>query len=250
MTSDALAGITATNVEKKYASISGPTGVSKSAVQRINIGFANTTGNTKTLNLNAKYSLSHMIQSKKYKPFKYNFQTTGYLTKNDSKKTAEEYTALLNGEQALKYQWLSYVSLGWLTNKFKNFQNKYMLAIGLGKVFIQNKEHRLVLKIGPACNIEQYYNKQKDNIYSSLNEYVEYRYLINPTSKFYMKLGAVENFDDISNDYETTGLIGLNFALNENISITLEQELAYDNLPPEGFKKSDSKSIIRVGYKF
>jgi len=60
----------------------------------------------------------------------------------------------------------------------------------------------------------------------------------------------MENFDDMGKDYEATLLLGLNFVLSENMHFTLEEELNYDNLPPIGFDKTDTKSIVRLGYKF
>ena len=250
LTSPLFSDVTATDVEGKYANKSTSIGATSELVQNINLGFANTAGNTKTLNLNAKYTLEHLIEHGDSAPFKYNFQATGFLTKNDGTKIAEEYTALLNGEQELLNSWLGYVAIGWLRNEFKNFDNKYTFAIGVGKVLIDDGAQRLVVKIGPAYNIEQYTDGTEDAKFGSLNEYLEYSYIFNPTSTLYIKLGAMENFEDMGTDYEATGLVGLNFALNENISISLEHEIAYDNLPVGEFEKTDTKSIARVGYKF
>ncbi len=93
------ADITATDVAGKYTSKTSPVATTPSPIQSIDLGFANTTGNTKTLNLNAKYTFSHMLESVAYEPFKYNFQATGFLTKDSGTKTAEEYAAVLDGEQ-------------------------------------------------------------------------------------------------------------------------------------------------------
>ena len=250
LTSSLLAYIRTTDVERKYAIKCRSVAATDTSVQNINIGFANTSGNTKTLNLNIKYTLEHMLKSDAYEPFKYNFQATGFLTKDDGDKTSEEYTALLNGEQELIGEWLGYMTLDWLRNVFKNYNNKYTLATGIGKVLQNDGKYRLVIKIGPTYNIEQYSNNQEDERFGSLSEYIEYSNKLNKFSKLYFKLGAMENFDDMGKDYEATALLGLNFILNENVHITIEEELAYDNLPPLGFDKTDTKSIVRVGYKF
>ncbi len=60
----------------------------------------------------------------------------------------------------------------------------------------------------------------------------------------------MENFDDLGTDYEATALLGLDFTLSEAMHINIEEEFNYDNLPPAGFKKTDTKSIVRLGYKF
>jgi len=244
------AEVTTTDVEGKYTSKTAPIEATDKAIQSIDIGFANVSGNTKTLNLNAKYSLSNSIQRAKFEPFKYNLQLTGFMTKNNGVKTSQEYTALLNGEQELKYNWLGYVALGWLRNEFKNYDNKFSLAVGVGRVLFDDKKHRLIVKIGPAYNIEQYTNGQADKKYGSLNEYLEYTNKLNTYSNLYVKLGAMQNFKDMGEDMEATLLAGVNFAVSENINISLEAEATYDNLPPVGFKKTDTKTIIRLGYKF
>ncbi|RUM68982.1 MAG: hypothetical protein DSZ05_00130, partial [Sulfurospirillum sp.] len=151
-----IADIATTDVAGKYTSKTTSITAASVPVQSIDLGFANTSGNTKTLNLNAKYSFEHMLDSESYEPFKYGLQATAFLNKDDGTKTAEEYTALLNGEQALQNNWLGYIALGWLRNKFKNYDNKTSLAIGIGKTLFEDAKQRLVVKIGPAYNIEEY----------------------------------------------------------------------------------------------
>jgi len=245
-----FAEISATDVASKYTSKTSPVKYSAKPVQSIDFGFANTSGNTKTLNLNGKYSLSHIIENETYEPFRYNFQATAYVSKDNGKKTAQELTATLNGEQDFIDNWLGYVAIGWLRDEFKNYDNKFSFAVGIGKTLIDDGKQKLVLKLGPAYNIEQFSNDQADNKFGSINEYLEYSYIFNPYSNMYLKLGAMENFDDPKTDYESTALLGLDFALNEALHVSIEEELNYDNLPAIGFKKSDTKSIIRVGYKF
>ncbi len=245
-----MADVAVTDVAGKYTSKSTAIKAVAKPVQSVDIGFANTSGNTKTLNLNAKYSLAHQIESQNYEPFKYNFQATGYLSKDQGTKTAEEYAALLNGEQELVNQWLAYSTVGWLRNQFKNFDNKFSLAVGIGKILIDNAKHHLVVKLGPAYNIEQYSNNQATARFGSLNEYLEYTNKLNAFSNLFVKLGAMENFEDMGRDYETTGVLGLDFALNENVHVSIQEELNYDNLPAVGFGKTDTKSIVSVGYKF
>ncbi len=245
-----LADVETTNVAEKYTSAAVAVKATPSAVQSFDLGYANTTGNTKTLNFNAKYTFAHMFEHGNYVPFKYNFQATGFITKDSGTKTAEEYTAILNGEQELKNKWLSYIVLGWLRNEFKNFDNKLSLSVGFGKIFIDDGKQKLTIKIGPAYNIEQYTNNQDDENFGSINEYLEYTNKLNEYSNLFIKLGAMENIDDIGEDYEATALVGLDFSLSEALHLTIEEELNYDNLPPVGFKKTDTKSIVRLGYKF
>ena len=106
------------------------------------------------------------------------------------------------------------------------------------------------VKLGTSYNVEDYANTQETKKFGALNEYIAYTNKINKVSKLYLKMGAMQNFDDMSKDYEVIGVAGLNLTVAENINLTLEGEVDYDNTPAIGFEKSDTKTIMRLGYNF
>ena len=222
---------------------------SKELKQNINLGFANTTGNTDTLNLNAKYDLSYIMAGYRGYDLSWMFDTSVYLTQNDGETDNEEYTANLALEQTLSDNWLAYLSVRWLRNTFRNFDSKTFVGAGAGKELFNDGKQRFEVKLGAAYNFEQYSNDQPDHDFASLTEYLEYNNQLNKTSLFYLKVGASENFEDFE-DYEILSVIGFTFAVAERLSITLEGEVRYDNIPPVGFDKTDTKSIVRLGYSF
>jgi len=218
--------------------------------QSINLGFANTTGNTKTLNLNGKYEMSLTTVGYANEALKVAFDTSAFVTKNNGVKDNEEYRANLGLEQYVTNGWLGYASLNWLRNKFQNYDNKYSVGLGIGKEIFNDGQHSLKMKLGTAYNVEDYTNAQESKKFASLNEYLEYNNQLNTVSNLYVKVGAMQNFEDFSNDYEVLVVAGFNFAVAENISVSIEEEVRFDNLPPVGFEKTDTKSIVRVGYNF
>ena len=237
--------ITATDVEATYSAKST---VEKSTElkQNINLGFANTTGNTEILNINAKYNLAYTYNDS----LNIGFDSSFFLTENDKVKDNEEYTANLGLEQLISNGWLGYASLGWLKNEFLNYDNRLSIGLGVGKELLNSEQHSLKVKLGVAQNIEEYSNNQEKEEYTSLNEYIEYNNQLNEISTLFIKVGALENFDDFNNDYEVLGAFGVNFAVAENLSLSVEEEIHYDKLPPVGFAKTDTKSIVRLGYNF
>jgi putative salt-induced outer membrane protein YdiY len=237
------------DVKGKYAMDPGIK-ASKELKQNINLGFANTTGNTETLNLNAKYDLSYTIPGYSGYDLSWAFDTSVYVTQNDGITDNEEYTANLSLEQQLTESgWLAYTSVRWLRNTFRNFDNKFFIGAGVGKELYNDGQHRFEVKLGAAYNLEQYSNQQPDHDFASLTEYMEYNNQLNKTSLLYVKVGASENFDDF-NDYEVLGVVGFTFAVAEKLSVTLEGEVRYDNIPPVGYDTTDTKSIVRLGYSF
>jgi putative salt-induced outer membrane protein YdiY len=220
-------------------------------IQNFNMGFSNTTGNTKHLDVNAKYDFTVSTLSYNGQLLKIIFDTSLFFTQTDSEKSNEEYLLNLGLEQELDKEWLTYFALNWLRNpEFKNYDHKTSIGTGMGKNLFFNDSQSITLKLGTAYTREDYANKQPSEGLTSLNEYLEYKNQLNKISKLYLKTGALQHFKNFHNDYEILAILGVNFNVGEKIHLTLEQEIAYDNLPPIGFKKTDTKSIVRLGYKF
>jgi len=237
------------DVEAQYSSKS-TVDAGNELKQSINAGFSNTSGNTDTLNLNGKYTMSKTTVGFDSQALKIAFDVSAFLTENNNIKDNEEYTANLGLEQSISNNWLSYASVNWLKNEFLNYNNKLSIGAGVGKEIFNNGKNSLRFKIGTAYNIEDYSNTQAKEIFQSLNEYLEYNNKLNTVSSLYLKVGAMQNFEDFSHDYEVLTVAGFKFAVAENLSLSLEQEIRYDALPAVGFKKTDSKSLVRVGYNF
>lgn len=222
----------------------------KEIKQSINIGFSSMTGNTDTLNLNGEYTMTFMRPGYEEKPLQVMFNTSVYVTENNDVRDNEEYDAYLALEQTMVGKWLAYAALQWMKNEFKNYDNKSSFGVGVGKKLFDDGSHIFKLRAGIAYNFQQFANDQPNEEFFSFNQYMEYTNQLNEISDFYVKLGAFENFENFSDDYELLTVAGFNFAVGKDISITLQGEVNYDNLPPEGFKKTDTKTIVRVGYNF
>ena len=248
-TTVAMADIGATDVEAAYAG-NAKVEAKKELAQSIDFGLANTTGNTKTLNVNGKYAFSFITHGYDSKDLKVAFDASAFVTKNDGVKDNEEYTANLGLEQYVVNEWLGYASVGWLRNKFQNYDNNFAIGVGVGKELFNDGQHSLKCKLGVAYNIQEFSNAEATRKFVSLNQYLEYNNQLNKVSKLYVKLGVMENLENFSNDYEFLVQAGFNFAVAESVSMTIAEEVKYDNLPAAGFKKTDTKSIVRVGYHF
>jgi len=239
-----------TDVEAKYSN-KAKVEASEQLKQSINLGFSSTTGNTKTLNVNGKYDLSFITTGYNQNPLKIATDISAFFTENNEVKSNEEFVANAGLEQIIANGWLGYAGINWLRNPdFRNYDNKSAIGIGLGKELYNDGKQLLVAKLGTAYNIEDYANNQETEKFGSLNEYLEYRNTLNSVSKFYLKAGAMQNFDDMKEDYQATGVLGINFTVGENVNLSIEEEVAYDNLPPVGFKTTDTKSVVRLGYNF
>jgi putative salt-induced outer membrane protein YdiY len=236
------------DVEREYT-VTPTVNASNMLKQQLDFGLFSTTGNSDTLSINGKYALSFTLKGYNANDLKIAGDASVFVTKNNGIRDNEEYTINLGLEQELYQGWLGYGAVSWLRNTFRNFDSKYAIGIGVGKQVFEQQNHSLKVKLGVAYNKEAYSNLQANNTYASLNEYVEYQRQFNEVSRLYVKVGASQNFDNFS-DYDVLAVAGLHFAVAENLSLSLEEEVRYDHIPPIGFDKTDTKSIVRVGYSF
>jgi len=219
--------------------------------QSINLGFSNTTGNTDTLNLNGKYTMSFTTVGLGNEKLKVGFDASGFVNKVDGNTSNEEYVANLGLEQFITDSWLGYGAVNWLSNPdFKNLENKYSIGAGIGRELYNDGKQSFKIKIGGAYNIQEYADATEDAKFASLNQYFEYENTLSAANSLTLKVGGSENVDDLQNDYEVMGVLGLNFAVAEDISVSIEEEVLYDKIHPGTEKDIDTKSIVRVGYNF
>ncbi len=217
--------------------------------QHLDFGFANTTGNTETLNLAASYDATYGTKGYADLPLRLAFDAGMYLTENDGTRDNEEYSANIALEQEFYKRWLAYATLRWLRNTFRNFDSKTFLGAGVGKTLFDDGNQHFEVKIGAAYNRESYSNAQPDHNFGSFTQYAEYRNAFNEIGEFYLQAGASENFDDFS-DYEVTALTGVTIKMNDSLDLSIEAQVRYDHIPPVGFETTDTKTIVKLGYGF
>jgi putative salt-induced outer membrane protein YdiY len=153
-------------------------------------------------------------------------------------------------EQMVYDGWFGYFSTRWLRNKFRNYDSKTAIGVGIGKELFKNDTQSLKLTLGVSYNFEKYSDNTPDDDFAALTQYIEYSNQINDISSIYLKLGAMENFEDFSNDYELSMVAGIRFAVAKSLNLSLESELDYDNSPSAGYDKTDTKILVKLGYDF
>jgi len=240
----------AADVAEKYTNAKSVEATSE-LKQSINLGFSGTSGNTETLNVNGKYDLSNITQGYNGQELKVAFDASAFFTESDNVKNNEEFAVNLGLEQMITDGWLGYAGINWLRNPdFRNYDHKISVGAGVGKELFKTDSQSIIAKLGGSYNILDYANTQATDKFTAVNEYLEYNNQLNKVSKFFIKVGSMQNVKDFSNDYEVAGSIGANFSVAENINLTLAEEVVYDHLPAKGFKKTDTKTIATLGYNF
>jgi len=249
------AAIEVTDVESAYASNSSVSNASKELKQSINFGYAGTTGNSESTSFNAKYLATFTTTGYDNEELRVGFDLSGYMNKIEGAQKVEEYMANLGIEQNIYDGWFGYAALNWYKNEALGFNNKTSIGAGIGKMLFSDTVHSLKVKLGAAYNLADFANVSDvnaDDSYTTLNQYIEYNRILNSNSNFYAKLGASESIDDFS-DIEGIAVLGLNFAVADKISVSIEEEIKYNGLGVFSDvldSKADTKTVIRIGYNF
>jgi putative salt-induced outer membrane protein YdiY len=238
-----------TDVEAKYKATE-KVDASKELKQHIGLGFANTTGNTETLNFSFDYDFTYTTIGINKQALKLAFDSSAYISQNDNIRDNEEYKAWLRCEQMVVDNWFGYLSARWLHNKFQNYDNKTTLGLGIGKELLTSTVQSLKLTFGVAYTFEYYSDDTPHYNYSSVTQYIDYNHQLNDISNLYLKIGAKESFEHFSDDYELVTLVGVKFAIAKSLTLSLESEIDYDNTPSEGYDKTDTKTLVKLGYDF
>ena len=220
--------------------------------QAINFGFSNTTGNADTLTFNGSYRINYHTLGYRQKKLNLSFRISAYVAKYNGVKKDEEFNEYFNVSQDLINGWAGYTSATWMRNTFYNLENKVSLGSGISKELYKDNNHRLKIKLGLSYNKEEYLyaiQNNQENAYFALNESIEYNAKINDKNTFHLKIMASENFDNFSRDLELSTVAGINMAISEKISLTVEETIRYATIPA-GEKFTNTKTIIRIGYSF
>jgi len=237
-----------TDVEAKY-NASSKVEATKELKQHIGLGFANTTGNTETLNFDMDYLLKYKTLGYANEELNIEFGLNAYISENDDVRDNEEYKAHIKMEQMILNGWFGYLSTNWLKNEFKNYDSKTGIGVGIGKEIIHSDNTSLKISFGVSYNFEEYSDGSEDYDYGALTQYAKYTSKLNDISDLYVEFGAMENFDDFD-DYELSLVAGCQFAVAQNLNLSIEAEVDYDNMPSVGYEDTDTKTLIKLGYDF
>jgi putative salt-induced outer membrane protein YdiY len=218
--------------------------------QHIGFGFANTTGNSETLNFSFDYNFEYITAGYSNQELKLLFDTRAYISESNHEKDDEEYKAWLRCEQMIVDNWFGYLSSRWERNRFQNYENKTTLGIGLGKDLLSDSNQSLTLTLGVAYTFEYYSDDTPHYNYSSITQYLDYKNQLNEISNLYLKLGAMESFEHFRDDYELVMLAGVKFIIAQSLNLSIESEVDYDASVADGYEKTDTKTLIKLGYDF
>ena len=205
-------------------------------VQNIEVGFVNTNGNSKTTNLDAKYTLKNNFSDIDYK-----FTLGTFSSKSSGTRSAENYFANLELTEDLSNGWLGYANLGWLKDYTLNLDPRYTSGAGAGKTLFSDATQKLDVKLGLSYNHDHGIGS-----YGALNEALNYTNKLSQTSDLYASVASFQKLDDFG-DYEIKSVLGVKYKLSTNLN--LNAELNVDYYAKKAIK-TDTKTLVKISYDF
>ena len=115
------------------------------------LGFVNTTGNTKTVALNGK--LNFVLQRERWR---HRFSGTALATSEDGIKDNERYTMEIQSDRILSEKSWLFGAFRWDADKFGSYDPQASLTAGYGRQLMKSEKHELKGEIGAGYkNLEE-----------------------------------------------------------------------------------------------
>ncbi len=146
---------------------------------------------------------------------------------------------------ARMYAWLRADAMG---DGPQQLDLRFIGTGGIGYEFIMEKDERLNGEFGLGWTSEDF-KGLKTTDYVSLRVGVKYFKQINEDLKLNSQIDWYPSLED-SNDQVVLGSVQLDYNLGKGFVSTLRYEFDYDNTPPPGNHRVDSRVIFGLGYTF
>ena len=211
--------------------------------QKIEFGYYGSTGNSEESSVHGEYSIIYDET-----PWKLSGKLSAYTSKKDGKTNSERYEADANGYYYFKPELFFSLETSALRNTFEGYDQQYNLSPGIGITLFKSKKQQLDIIPSYLYRRNNYTTQPSEDLhYGRLKG--DYTYNLSASNTLSATLYAIDNLK-IAKDYEFDAKFTLTLAIIEKLSLQLSYEIKYDNLPPQGKKKTDTYTKIGVVYNF
>ncbi|WP_201334973.1 MULTISPECIES: DUF481 domain-containing protein [unclassified Nitratiruptor] len=212
--------------------------------QKIEFGYFATTGNSNSSSVSAGYSL----QTYWTKSTKFDLKADMLYSKKDGETDNERYR--LGSDLFFNYnkRLFTFVKFGFLRNRFEGYDAQYSVNPGIGYKLSLNQKHEVNLLGGYEYRYNDLTTNQKQDFHYIKAE-IDYTYHITSKNSLTANFYTIENMEE-NRDYESKLDTSLDLHIVDQLGLKLSYEIKYDNLPPEGKKKSDTLTKLSLTYTF
>lgn len=209
-------------------------------------GLSSTNGNTDTMSLSFTFNANTQIDNSK------KWLNKGSYLKADQ--NGENSADSLAFETKLEWvhsdRFFSFYEVGFLKDKFKNYDYRITPSIGIGYSMFNDGRKSMKLTGGLSEVMIAYRDSDTSESYGAITFGNEFKYKISSSADFTQNLKVTSDISELDK-YFLTFEMNLSVAINKTWGVKLSFTDNYDNQPtaPE-IKKNDTVFIAGITYKF
>ena len=174
----------------------------------------------------------------------------GETTDTTTDKTTRN-AALLHGfaqyNRFFTTNWYGYARLDGLHDDVADIHYRVSFSPGVGYYFIKNDKTRLSAEVGPGVVNERV--GDKSDTYATLRLAEKFERKFNASVKVWESFEFLPQVD-LWKNYIINAEVGVESALNKQLSLRTSVLDTYDNVPAPGRKNNDIKLVTAIAYKF
>ena len=212
----------------------------------LGLGFSLTRGNTETTNLSANASANNAFAPR------WEWLNSAFVLtqSSDGEKKAESggFTSRVNWN--FMTRWLAYGEVGYLKDRFKDFQYRWTPGVGVGYKMIEAENQKLTLLGGVTRVLTRYYSTHDTESYTGLKAGNTFWMKLSPTADFNQAFEIVSDVSKPSRWFAKLDL-GLSAALTQRLAVTFSLKDTYDAKPVDpSIKKNDLLLMAGLTLKY
>lgn len=207
------------------------------------LGFINTSGNTKTTTLSLNNLLTYTVDGATTE-----FALGGMQARNNGVTTAEQYDAREKQTKSLGGNNYAFERVAWDRNTFSGVRSQWDGSVGCGRDLLNTDSDKLAAELGGGY-IDEDQTVGGVNQFVSGRGHVKYNRTLSKTASFSQDAAYIRDFHS-AGDYRLNTETSLTASITTAVSLKLSLKWTHVNAPPPGFKPDDTLSSAAVIFNF
>ncbi|MCG6940947.1 MAG: DUF481 domain-containing protein [Thiohalocapsa sp.] len=201
------------------------------------IGFASSSGNSDTNNLNANLLISYTAY-----PWRHYLGGEVIRAENDGKRTTERYAAAYKPEYFFGPRTFAFGFFGYDRDPFSNIEARYSSTVGLGHALVANERQTLTVQLGGGYRVTQYTDNTPDS------EEPVARGAFNYTLSLTNNTNFSEDFSVMAGSDNTfiESVSALQVAMTDTLALSLSYTVLNNSFTPPGIESTDTFTSVNL----
>lgn len=216
----------------------------KPLVGQSELGYLQTSGNTKTQTLNAKLKVSQFISA-----WENTYAVEALNASQSEQASAEKYAAKLQGNRLFTAKDYGLALLSYEDDRFSGFDYEATTAVGYGRKLIDDSRMKLSFEASPGVRITQVQDSEQETE-SILRAAGNFEYAFTDTSKFEQTLATEGGADRIITKSVTALSSQIVGSLAMKLSLAVKNNSDPAVLAAEPLRNTDVETAITLVYGF